>query len=540
MQQAFQPQTFFVPAGVPAPAPTPIRHHSVLKPEHKNSKATRRGPMDEMRQLVRILVKLMPESSRFLTVPDEGGGGNRVKEEHIKDYLNKVLGRSHDASDETPPYPEWGLSSGWAAYLSQLFTWAKGSTVTSDQALRCARRLPGRSWETLSEELEKLRLCPGAWPLPLRKDAVREVQKKYEETGQLPPRTTQPALQIAVPPGGMPAGAILMDPTTLAPLVALTAGMGAGVPAPQVTPVAAAATAATAAAAAATGNGGETDTSAGAGAGAKRPLQAGPEEDGQPAAAVAGGAVNVVTATAGPSNAAAAASAAAAAMAQPMLVRPGLVAVPPGSMASVPASLGYYQGPGPAPKKQRRGKERADPFPNLGDYTELELWHLSYRIAMVAKAPGKANTTGMEQLGDLIWTRDLLERAVAEANRPYRSAGIPTLAGHVAPGVVAPGQPMQHAAAPAPGPAPASAAAAGAGAGAGAAAAAHEAAQAAATGDAAAQAKTGFPLATINLGVNANVRVLQPGAMAGAPVGQAVHLVQQAGQPVGQHGCCAG
>jgi hypothetical protein len=96
----------------------PVRHPSVCKAEHKNSKAARRGPMDEMRQLVRILVKLMPESSRFLTVPDEGGGGNRVKEEHIKDYLNKVLGRSQDSRDDTPPYPDWGLVNGWAAYLS--------------------------------------------------------------------------------------------------------------------------------------------------------------------------------------------------------------------------------------------------------------------------------------------------------------------------------------------------------------------------------------------------------------------------------------
>lgn len=35
--------------------------------------------------------------------------------------------------------------------------------ITSDQALKCARRLPGRSWETLNEELEKLRECGRAW-----------------------------------------------------------------------------------------------------------------------------------------------------------------------------------------------------------------------------------------------------------------------------------------------------------------------------------------------------------------------------------------
>ncbi len=36
------------PAAQPAAKPA---HPSVLKPEHKNSKATRRGPMDEMRQV---------------------------------------------------------------------------------------------------------------------------------------------------------------------------------------------------------------------------------------------------------------------------------------------------------------------------------------------------------------------------------------------------------------------------------------------------------------------------------------------------------
>ena len=73
-----------------------------FKPEHKNSRATRRGPMDEMRQLIRILAKLMPHSEPFLRVGGEdANGGNRVSEEQIRNYLAKSLGEA--------PQPEWGL-----------------------------------------------------------------------------------------------------------------------------------------------------------------------------------------------------------------------------------------------------------------------------------------------------------------------------------------------------------------------------------------------------------------------------------------------
>lgn len=72
------------------------------KPEHKNSRATRRGPMDEMRQLIRILAKLMPHSEPLLRVGrEDANGGNRVSEEQIRNYLAKSLGEA--------PQPEWGL-----------------------------------------------------------------------------------------------------------------------------------------------------------------------------------------------------------------------------------------------------------------------------------------------------------------------------------------------------------------------------------------------------------------------------------------------
>jgi hypothetical protein len=86
-------------------------HPSLLKPEHRNSKAVKRGPMDEMRQLVRILVKLVPKSIKFLAISEEGGSGNRVSEEQIKEYMKNTLGTA-------APHPEWGLPLGWGQYLS--------------------------------------------------------------------------------------------------------------------------------------------------------------------------------------------------------------------------------------------------------------------------------------------------------------------------------------------------------------------------------------------------------------------------------------
>lgn len=82
-------------------------------PSHPKSKAQRRGPMDEMRQLVRILVKLMPHSMGH--IHGEGGvpnayGNNKITEEQIKHYINQVMGEA--------PKPKWGLPDGWGDYLA--------------------------------------------------------------------------------------------------------------------------------------------------------------------------------------------------------------------------------------------------------------------------------------------------------------------------------------------------------------------------------------------------------------------------------------
>jgi hypothetical protein len=66
--------------------------------------------MDEMRQLVRILVKIIPHSVGFLASAEEGGGGNRISEDRIKFFLDSTLGEA--------PRPSWGVPQGWGQYLS--------------------------------------------------------------------------------------------------------------------------------------------------------------------------------------------------------------------------------------------------------------------------------------------------------------------------------------------------------------------------------------------------------------------------------------
>lgn len=93
------------------------RHASVAKPEHAHSTAKRRGPMDEMRQLQRILTKLLPHSAVYMPSGSDGGG-NKVQAEQIKVYLATTLGEA--------PMPDWGLKKGWGQYLADLFNWATG------------------------------------------------------------------------------------------------------------------------------------------------------------------------------------------------------------------------------------------------------------------------------------------------------------------------------------------------------------------------------------------------------------------------------
>jgi hypothetical protein len=157
------------------------RHISLAKLEHAGSIAKRRGPMDEMRQLARILSKLLPSSAHLMPGGTDGGG-NKVQADQIKAYLGAILG---DA-----PKPDWGLRDGWGSYLALLFCWATGrSDITQADAMSCARRQAGRSWEVLHGRLMQLGVYSWNWELPLRQAQVRTA-----------PRTPPPELrrQVAV------------------------------------------------------------------------------------------------------------------------------------------------------------------------------------------------------------------------------------------------------------------------------------------------------------------------------------------------------
>ncbi len=166
-------------------------------------------------------------SAEVLNSSLDNGGGNRVSEEQIKNYLQKTLG-------EEAPQPEWGLPEGWGHYLSglcwpgclldvlcmyirldflracvhqcicvvgslvrqsfvqvhaldqltfvqglidltqitfaqdlidypesfaELLCWALDRPVTREQAMTCARRQQGRSWEIVESAVRDLGEC---------------------------------------------------------------------------------------------------------------------------------------------------------------------------------------------------------------------------------------------------------------------------------------------------------------------------------------------------------------------------------------------
>jgi hypothetical protein len=69
--------------------------------------------MDEMRQLCRILVRIIPRSERFFGesgTEAPAGGGNKMTENEIKEYIRVALGEA--------PQPTWALPEGWGQYLA--------------------------------------------------------------------------------------------------------------------------------------------------------------------------------------------------------------------------------------------------------------------------------------------------------------------------------------------------------------------------------------------------------------------------------------
>ena len=148
---------------------------SARRVKRKVSEANKlkRGPMDEMRLLVRILLKFFPHSVDLVTPQEEFGGGNRLTGDQIRAYLEKLLGPE-------APQPEWGIPGKWNGYISQLFSWAVDKNITPDQIESVASRQPGRSWEIDTERLGKFGVHPAAWPLPMSKQQIQEIENSQE------------------------------------------------------------------------------------------------------------------------------------------------------------------------------------------------------------------------------------------------------------------------------------------------------------------------------------------------------------------------
>lgn len=194
-------------------------------------RGTRRGPMDEMRQLVRILVKIIPQSFPYLATTEDGGG-NRISEEQIKFYLDKTLGAA--------PRPEWGLPQGWGYYLASaflvvkasllllkcccsvpitccaaLFRWATGRDFSQEEARQCAKRLPGRSWEAVEPVLDRFKLRPHTWKLPLQQvDEPVDGLYVLAEDNQARKHPAEPEdyQRVWFPQNSAPAGPVLCRP----------------------------------------------------------------------------------------------------------------------------------------------------------------------------------------------------------------------------------------------------------------------------------------------------------------------------------------
>ena len=41
-------------------------------------------------------------------------------------------------------------------HTAELFSWASGRPISKDEAMSCARRQPGRSWEAVTERLQAI------------------------------------------------------------------------------------------------------------------------------------------------------------------------------------------------------------------------------------------------------------------------------------------------------------------------------------------------------------------------------------------------
>eukprot|EP00775_Hariotina_reticulata_P001815 gene1815-2149_t len=160
------------PASTPAAGNHTSKRHKSLhgpKPLNKEAKETatgkRRGPMDDMRQLLRITLKLFPASSQILKDVQRRRraflGVTEANVQDIQEFFERLL--SHEA-----PRPEWGVPQGYAVYLAGLISWVTDRPLAADQIERCLCR-QGGAWKVINHELLALGLDTFCWPLPLDK-----------------------------------------------------------------------------------------------------------------------------------------------------------------------------------------------------------------------------------------------------------------------------------------------------------------------------------------------------------------------------------
>lgn len=125
------------------------------------------GP--DLRQLVRMLLKLMPNSEEHLPEAARRGGGNRMVRPHIEAYLENTLGEA----------PRLDSNASWKVYLAGLFSWVLDRPVSADEAARCLDRSPGTSWVARWPELFMLGISRDCFAeLPLTKPGVQAAQKQ--------------------------------------------------------------------------------------------------------------------------------------------------------------------------------------------------------------------------------------------------------------------------------------------------------------------------------------------------------------------------
>lgn len=153
------------------PPKTFKKKNNMQKIENAESMAKRRGPTDEMRQFVRILVQVIPATRSVLTrvasMPqaqrnaDKGSGtdtsvGNKLNSWTMHAFLAEIFG-------EARWMPDWGVSEGWSEWLASFLSDVLDQPVTQREAYECAYRPAGRSWRANTALMFDMDLYADYW-----------------------------------------------------------------------------------------------------------------------------------------------------------------------------------------------------------------------------------------------------------------------------------------------------------------------------------------------------------------------------------------